>query len=613
MTDDFQLEDLLFQDHGRVVFKATGPGGVACHITRLKLPIEVVQKLSLTRFARSIVELKSLEMSCLRSVIDGGLDQVDNAPWVATVTWPGETLAHRVAEGRFKVPDATRLENHGKATIKYLDDTAEMPGALSFDPQDIILSQSDGGEPVETFCIDYFRWFTDWSSGKGIGHGIDPHEMLHQLVRQAVPATEVAEVAEAPESNPSTETPPAPASRLLTPGAPVKVPAKLVKQKTTGAQGRLTPRLVVPGKTPPAAQPEPAPAQAEPAPQPAPQPAAQPQAEQPAAQVQAPAPQVQAPAPQVTQPAPTQAAAAPVAQPQQPLPEAPAIAPSIPLPPGTAIPEQPILTKETPPAVTTTPVPPASTPLPSGPAITSRAGALKLNTGPLAPPSSGPVASGRMLPTQGGPGLAGGASVIGGGPVPPPAAVPLAVPPAKSNSTPLILGTLIALLGLGGGLFFALKGKEDPAPVAEVEQPTPAPTPPAARPAARAEKPPPPARPTRKEPISTSDDTESGLPYMEPTEYDRLVSMEGIEVTLRGKVNEVKRHGSNLYLKMKVAKPQVAAGVERIAHSDFFLESEMKEYMGRTIEVTGAVKVEGNGRAVVFFSQPTSIREVSPE
>lgn len=620
MIDDFQLEDLLFQDDFRVVFRAKGPDGVACRITRLKLPYEVLQALSLTRFARSIVELKSLEMSCLRAVIDGGLDQVDNAPWIATLDWPGETLSHRLDTGNFKTDDATRLDNHGKATIKFLDDTVEMPGALSFDPRDIILTKSDNGEAVETFCIDYHRWFVDWSSGKKIGHSVDPHAMLNHLVQSAAPPTEPAPNEPPPEAN----TPDAPpASRLLTPGAPVKVPAKLVKQKTTGAQGRLAPRLVVPGKTPPAnGQPEPdTPPPAQPAPQPQQQAPAAQQSPAPAAQ-ENPPPQQQPPAPQPTQPV---AVVQPTPHPQPaasvPLPEAPAEPVTVPQPAGTAIPAQIPILKEEPPAVTTTPVPPASTPLPTGP-VPTKNGAIKLKVGGLNPPvrsgpiASAPMGSSPMLPNAGSPGLASQASVIGGAAAvsaASPVNQPLASPP-KANQTPLIIGLLIALLGLGGGAFFALSGKKDPTPAvaeASTTEAAPAKVAPAPKPK--------PATLARKKtapriaPPPPEVKIDDNRAFFTKNDYDKLKAIDGVKATIRGKVQEVKRHGQNLYLKFKVAKPQVAAGVERVAENDFFLESEMKEYLNRTIEVTGAVKVEGNGRATIFFSEPGSIKEISPE
>ncbi len=214
MTEDFQIEDLLFQSPQRIVYRAKGPEDQIYTITRLKYASEVLQQLSQTRFARSLVELKKLSSTCLRPVIDGGLDPVDHSPWIATVAWPGERLMTRMQTGAITPEVLFHLERDASAT---LHDLAEEMGTVSFDPDDIVATQTADGQTVESFVIDYFQWFRDWANRRQAGGSEDPAGDLYALLTQLNPQYRKP----APRTTSSLGGEASP--RLLTPGAPAPV------------------------------------------------------------------------------------------------------------------------------------------------------------------------------------------------------------------------------------------------------------------------------------------------------------------------------------------------------------------------------------------------------
>jgi hypothetical protein len=80
MQSDYYLQDLVFQDGDRVVYRAHGKDGPAHAIVRLKLPSEALPILAEGCFDRALEELITLEHLNLRPVVVGGLDPVDRYP-----------------------------------------------------------------------------------------------------------------------------------------------------------------------------------------------------------------------------------------------------------------------------------------------------------------------------------------------------------------------------------------------------------------------------------------------------------------------------------------------------------------------------------------------------
>jgi len=181
VTDDFQIEDLLYQSEQQTVYGAIGPNDVPCTVTRLKMPWDTLQHLSETRFVRGIVALKNLQEACLRPVLDGGLDPITHSPWIATVAWPGESLEARQHQEKITPEVCELIRQNALLTIEGLKGKS---AALSLHPEDIVLTAAADGKPVESFVIDYFQWFSHWAAGKNAPIPVDPVVTLEKFLNE---------------------------------------------------------------------------------------------------------------------------------------------------------------------------------------------------------------------------------------------------------------------------------------------------------------------------------------------------------------------------------------------------------------------------------------------
>lgn len=182
MDIDYAIEEMLLQSPNQVVYKARGRNGFRYTISRFIFTKSILANLKDTCFDVALRELKRLNHGCLRPVIDGGLDEIDGMPWVARVWWDGEYLDDRMNSGVLTPPDIQRLADHGQALIDALGDRAS---AISFRARDVILTNGQGGHPVETFNIDVQNWFLDWAMGVPPGGGKDARTELSNLVTDA--------------------------------------------------------------------------------------------------------------------------------------------------------------------------------------------------------------------------------------------------------------------------------------------------------------------------------------------------------------------------------------------------------------------------------------------
>jgi len=179
---DYAIEEMLLQSPNQVVYKARGRNGFRYTISRFIFTKSILANLKDTCFDVALKELKRLNHGCLRPVIDGGLDEIDGMPWVARVWWDGEYLDDRMNSGVLTPLDIQRLADHGQALIDALGDRAS---AISFRARDVILTNGQGGHPVETFNIDVQNWFLDWAMGVPPGGGKDARTELSNLVTDA--------------------------------------------------------------------------------------------------------------------------------------------------------------------------------------------------------------------------------------------------------------------------------------------------------------------------------------------------------------------------------------------------------------------------------------------
>lgn len=179
MQKDYKIEELSFQSSDTVTYRARKHNGRPHTLTRLNLPDKILTPLQEGQFRLAYARLIDLKHGCLRAVADGGLDPIDQIPWVATRWWEGKLLADQIKKQTLKGADIARIRFHGEALIHDLGDIA---GALSFDPRTIVTTRSLEGEKVTTFEINYARWFTDWARGIAPGAGDSPYDNLNNLI-----------------------------------------------------------------------------------------------------------------------------------------------------------------------------------------------------------------------------------------------------------------------------------------------------------------------------------------------------------------------------------------------------------------------------------------------
>ena len=223
---DYAIEEMLLQSPNQVVYKARGRNGFRYTISRFIFTKSILANLKDTCFDVALKELKRLNHGCLRPVIDGGLDEIDGMPWVARVWWDGEYLDDRMNSGVLTPPDIQRLADHGQALIDALGDRAS---AISFRARDVILTNGQGGHPVETFNIDVQNWFLDWAMGVPPGGGKDARTELSNLVTDAENSEILPMTAEADHTlhyRQLTPPPPPPPTQALMAVAPPPEPTQ---------------------------------------------------------------------------------------------------------------------------------------------------------------------------------------------------------------------------------------------------------------------------------------------------------------------------------------------------------------------------------------------------
>ncbi|MDB4407169.1 hypothetical protein N9173_01275 [bacterium] len=110
VKNDYRIEELVSQSANMVVYRASGKDGQIFALTRLVLSDDIAESLTAEHFETALAQLKDLEHPCLRSVLDGGCDEIDHQPWLVSQWWEGETLEDRLADATFDDSDLHRLQ-----------------------------------------------------------------------------------------------------------------------------------------------------------------------------------------------------------------------------------------------------------------------------------------------------------------------------------------------------------------------------------------------------------------------------------------------------------------------------------------------------------------------
>ncbi|MBR9760996.1 hypothetical protein GYB43_11835 [bacterium] len=183
MQSDYHIEDLVYQTGDLVVFRTRNKKGVAHAVSRIKFPNEILSGLEGERFQEAYDELLTFDQPGIRKVIDGGQDPIDQFPWVATKWSEGSILSKKFEEGPLEEEELQRIRSSAEALIEKLGDRA---AALSFKAPSVIITESPDGTPIDTFSVDYFAWFRDWSVGLPPGGERDPKYELDKMMEALV-------------------------------------------------------------------------------------------------------------------------------------------------------------------------------------------------------------------------------------------------------------------------------------------------------------------------------------------------------------------------------------------------------------------------------------------
>ena len=233
MQSDYHIEDLVYQTGDLVVFRTRNKKGVAHAVSRIKFPNEILSGLEGERFQEAYDELLTFDQPGIRNVIDGGQDPIDQFPWVATKWSEGSILSKKFEEGPLEKEELQRIRSSAEKLIEKLGDRA---AALSFKAPSVIITKSTDGTPIDTFSVDYFVWFRDWSLGLPPGSKRDPRHELDKMMETLV-HRKPANISPAP-LNPKPTPTITGSPRVLTPITPAShSPATQVIQPSSSSGG----------------------------------------------------------------------------------------------------------------------------------------------------------------------------------------------------------------------------------------------------------------------------------------------------------------------------------------------------------------------------------------
>ena len=161
MQTDYHIEALVHQTEDLVVYRVSTRDKTPLALVRLRYDDDILERLKGGVFENALAQLQQLSHSCLRSVIDGGLDPIDGFPWIAVRWWEGTLITDRVRDSDLTTTEFARIEAHGEALIEALGPIA---GTVSFTPRSVVTC-GQGEQIVDTFSIDYLFWFAAFADG----------------------------------------------------------------------------------------------------------------------------------------------------------------------------------------------------------------------------------------------------------------------------------------------------------------------------------------------------------------------------------------------------------------------------------------------------------------
>lgn len=172
LTQRFQIEDILAQDHHGVVFAAVD-GETGRHVAlRRFFPFGSdgggLQPEERAAYDIGVKRLAEVVHPALRAVVTGGCDPVDGMPFLVTEWVEGSTLSKLLEQGLLTVESAVVLMNQALEVSELLSQVlAEDEVWVETAPSAIVVGGGESDRGI-TFWISPFRWLSTEETRPGL-------------------------------------------------------------------------------------------------------------------------------------------------------------------------------------------------------------------------------------------------------------------------------------------------------------------------------------------------------------------------------------------------------------------------------------------------------------
>ena len=172
MFSRFRIEDLISQDSESVVYlgvdEASGEWAALRRFFFRDSGTAGIMKENQAEFVEAIELLTQVDHPNLRRVLEGGLDEIDGVPYVATEGVEGEFLRDVMAAGDLSSDDGAVLIQQGLSVAEYLESFfGEGAHWLKVHPDSIIVLDSEKGRSF-TFSVSLDRWMGIEEGNQGV-------------------------------------------------------------------------------------------------------------------------------------------------------------------------------------------------------------------------------------------------------------------------------------------------------------------------------------------------------------------------------------------------------------------------------------------------------------
>ena len=164
MGVDYQIQEMVHQDADGVLFQALNEeSGQLVAMRRFFLSEKVMEKLKergedgKSLFETNLEWLISLKVSHFQKVICGGIDEVDEVPYVITEWIEGMTLADAREQQVLEAKQAVVFDEQVRAVLLSFPEDARL--AVSLDAEEILLREDGGGGLECQFLLSARRFF----------------------------------------------------------------------------------------------------------------------------------------------------------------------------------------------------------------------------------------------------------------------------------------------------------------------------------------------------------------------------------------------------------------------------------------------------------------------